>query len=254
MQQVFLGQSDHLYSVDQCMQNMPVSRCDRLEAPAGHAASQRFRTAACWLRALLEPSNEPDRQVPHDVLFPLQRTVYPRGSRPVFPTSPFHVEFDASPWGGGAALRRGNTFVAYFEIDWDDQILSLFNAQLGDSRFQSLWEFVTLLLSLIVWREYAASTTLFILGDNISALQDAIKLNGKGLMLVVAREIAWRQAKWPLNFDCMHLPKERNVVADALSRRSAQPPQGLPECLRFTPRVFAPPWGEVWRAWEAGRG
>ena len=111
-----------------------------------------------------------------------------------------------------------------------------------------------MLLSLIVWKDFAVTTTLFILGDNIAALQDAISLKGKGMMLVIAREIAWRQAKWPLHFDCMHLPKEHNVVADALSRRSAQPPQGLPDCLRSVPRVYAPPWDKVWRAWDAVRG
>ena len=61
--------------------------------------------------------------------------------------------------------------------------------------------------------------------DNLDALRDAINLKGKG-----------------------------NVVTDALSRRRAQPAQGLPDCLRNIPRVFAPPWGEVWRAWDAGRG
>ena len=54
-------------------------------------------------------------------------------------------------------------------------------------------------------------------------------------------------------FECTHLPKERNVVADAVSRMSAHPPSGLPSCLSFAKRVKVPPWCEVWRAWEAGR-
>ena len=89
-------------------------------------------------------------------------------------------------------LRQGDAVVAYLEIDWDAQILCLFNARKGDSRFQSLWEFVTLLLSLIVWRDFARSTTLFLLGDNIAALQDAINLKGKRRIKVEAH-----QAKMP---------------------------------------------------------
>ena len=79
-------------------------------------------------------------------------------------------------------------------LDWEEAILTMFNAVKGDSRFQSLWEFVTLLISLISWRDLAKDAWLCILGDNIAALQDALNLRGNGNIRVVAREIAWRQA------------------------------------------------------------
>eukprot|EP00959_Pyramimonas_sp_CCMP1952_P441472 9242080-Pyramimonas_sp.AAC.1 len=68
-------------------------------------------------------------------------------------------------------------------------------------------------------------------------------------MLTVARELAWRTAKWPLHFDCGHLPKGRNLVADALSRLGAAPPSSLPASLRTVPRATVLPWNSVWRAW-----
>ena len=112
-----------------------------------------------------------------------------------------------------------------------------------------LWEFITLLLALITWRHHAEHGVLFLLGDNIAALQDAISLKGRGQMLLVARELAWRRAKWPLFFDCHHLPKESNVTADALSRLAAVPPSTVPASLLTVPRVAAPPWNAVWLAW-----
>ena len=124
-----------------------------------------------------------------------------------------------------------------------------FGAQLGNSAWQTLWEFLTLLLALISWREHAKQQLLFVLGDNVAALQDAIALRGRGHMLTVARELCWRQAKWPLHFDVEHLPKDRNLDADALSRIAAVPPCAAPAFTLHTPRQDCPPWHTVWRAW-----
>ena len=216
------------------------------ESPPGTVPVQRFFAAAGWFRALLTGEGPPDAK---DVLFPLQRIVYSQPDLAHFGTSPFHVEFDASPWGGGAVLRKGSDPVSYFSTVWDDAVLELLEAEAGDSRFQSLWEFVTLLLALITWREYSRKQVLFLLGDNIGALQDAISLRGKGAMNVVAREISWRRAKWPMHFDCAHLPKEHNVDADALSRLAAVPPCAPPLFTLHVRRAELPPWDRVWRAW-----
>ena len=125
----------------------------------------------------------------------------------------------------------------------------MFGAPLGESKWQSLWEFFTLLLALITWRQHAAQSVLFVWGDNIAALQDAISLKGRGHMLTIARELSWRQARWPLHFDVAHLPKDLNVAADALSRLAAVPVSSLPTELLHVPRVPADSWETVWRAW-----
>eukprot|EP00959_Pyramimonas_sp_CCMP1952_P272324 5693520-Pyramimonas_sp.AAC.1 len=75
-----------------------------------------------------------------------------------------------------------------------------------------------------------------------------MQLKGSGDMLVVAREIAWRVARWPLHFECAHLPKEFNLVADSLSRLAAVPPAAFPARLRGVPRSPVPAWRRVWRA------
>ena len=141
------------------------------------------------------------------------------------------------------------TPLEYLAVQWDDEVLNMFHAKLGISKWQSLWEFVTLLLSLIVWRTHASRQVLFVLGDNIAALQDVIALKGRGDMLIIAREVAWRQAKWPLHFECQHLPKEHNLLADALSRLAAIPPCAKPAALSAVPRRACPPWHTVWQAW-----
>ena len=219
----------------------------RAEAPPGSVAVVRFFTAAAWMDALLRPLPRPESEV----LFPLCRRVYLRGAAPATQMSPYRVEFDASPWGGGALLAKGDRLCEHFTIEWDDALFQQFGAIRGNPRWQSLWELVTLLLALIVWGDNAVDCCLMVLGDNVSALQDALSLKGKGDMNHVAREISWRAARFRWIYDVQHLPSELNRVADALSRQFAVPPLPLPaEVARDSsiPRV-PPPWSAVWLAW-----
>eukprot|EP00959_Pyramimonas_sp_CCMP1952_P193326 4042958-Pyramimonas_sp.AAC.1 len=139
--------------------------------------TQRFFVAANWFLALLGPDrNAPSALAEYqvkEVRFPLKRLVFREDCRHQRPSFPYHVEFGASPWGGGAVLRWGTLNCAHFAITWDDAVLSLFGAKTGDPMFQSPWGFTTLLVAAIVWRAHARETTLFALGDNIAALQDA---------------------------------------------------------------------------------
>ena len=102
--------------------------------------------------------------------------------------SSFRIQFDGSPWGGGALLLQGSQPIEYSSVAWDEGILRRFGATLGDSRWQSVWEFVTLLLSLLLWGHLSAESLLCILGDNIAALQFALTLKGRGHMLTISRD------------------------------------------------------------------
>ncbi len=65
----------------------------------------------------------------------------------------------------------------------------------------------------------------------MAALSDAISLRGKGAvpgMNVIARELAWRKAACGWQYRVAHLPKELNVLADALSRAASVPPAPKP--------------------------
>ena len=57
-----------------------------------------------------------------------------------------------------------------------------------------------------------------ICGDNTASLEMARSLKCSGKEVVIAREIAWRMARYDWKFAVAHLPSESNVVADSLSR------------------------------------
>ena len=60
----------------------------------------------------------------------------------------------------------------------------------GDTKNQSFYEFLTLLLSLLVWGDNYVEQSIAILGDNVGALTSALSLKGRGSMLAVARELS----------------------------------------------------------------
>jgi hypothetical protein len=82
----------------------------------------------------------------------------------------------------------------------------------------------------------------------VSALQNALSLNGRGPLHHIAREIAWRQAAFRWVFTVAHLPAESNSVADDLSRLHAPQGASLPACLKDVARVEAPPVLALWQA------
>ena len=214
------------------------SRSECHEAPPGQVAVVRFFAAAGWFHALLR----------HAVV-PLRREVHSRPPSAHIPASGRSVEFDASPWGGGAVLLETGRPAAYFATVWTMDLLERFNANTGDSRWQSLWEFVTLLLCLNIWGDLAVDSTLTLRGDNIAALQDAVALKGRGLMNAVARELTWRKALFGWQFNVEHIPSELNCVADALSRLYADETASLPASLTTVHRVDVPELGRIWHAW-----
>jgi len=178
---------------------------------------------------------------------PLERTVVP--------SLPLHerlsaeiVEFDASPWGGGAARRRGDVYLDYFAVQWSTELAGTSGAPIGCSSGQSFWEFFCLLLVLLVWGESCPGRTLQIQGDNTSALQQALKKKGRGSMLSVSRELAWRQARFSWQFSVAHLPSEHNAVADALSRQWGEEWKAFPAELVGKPQLEVPGLSTIWAA------
>ena len=207
----------------------------------------RFFAAAGFFRALLTG----EAVAGEGPLLPLVREVHawPRELR--LAPCPLHVEFDASPWGGGGVLLQGRAPLQYFAVAWDADLLKRFDASLGDPAWQSLWEFYTLLLCLLCWGRHATDQRLTLHGDNVGALQAALSLKGRGSMLAVARELSWRTIRFGWCFDTEHLPSEQNDLADPLSRLAAVPPAPFPQQLRNARarEVHPPPGPEIWLAW-----
>ena len=73
--------------------------------------------------------------------FNLEHTLYLR--RPLIPTSDRRVEFDASPWGGGALLVENGEPAEFFVVEWTARSASKFGAIPGQPRWQTFWEFAT---------------------------------------------------------------------------------------------------------------
>ena len=217
------------------------TRTGQREAPPGRAPTRRFCYAASWIRALL-------REDP-DFPFPLERLVTP-GPPPSATRSGWWIEFDASPFGGGAVLKNpiGN-IERYFAVVWDGSEAVHLDVRTGEAAFQTFWEFCTLLLSMVVWGKFFTEHTVVIYGDNTAALANALNLKGRGVLLHVAREIAWRQAKRGWKFETAHLPSEHNSVADALSRITDPKGKEWPRLALSAAEADTPPrLSELWMA------
>ena len=211
------------------------------EAPPNQVACRRVCYSASWLRALIL---DDQKQV-----LPLERLVTPCPPASSC-LSGWSIEFDASPFGGGAVLKDpdGN-ITEFFSTVWTGDEAMHLNVRPGDPAFQTFWEFATLLLSLILWGGFFTKEAVLILGDNIGALSNALALKGRGILLNVARELAWRQARRGWKFSVGHLPSEFNVVADALSRW-ADPKEHIwpTRALAGAQQVSAPKLQDLWKA------
>ena len=64
----------------------------------------------------------------------------------------------------------------------------------GDTACQTLWEFFTLLLACELWAPRLSEWVFRVKGDNLGALQSALRMSGRGMMNHVARECTWRKA------------------------------------------------------------
>ena len=159
-------------------------------------------------------------------MLPLERLVTAVPQKKVDMSS-YRVEFDASIYGGGAVLRNSDGWIeCYFNTVWDGTEAPHLEVWPGDPKHQTFWEFATLFLALLAWSDLFSKQTVAILGDNTGALQLALSLKGRGRLLAISREIAWRRARRRWQFEVGHLPSEHNSVADALSR--ANDPDGVP--------------------------
>jgi hypothetical protein len=192
-------------------------RDGRADAPPGRYPAKRFAVAAAWLRTLLRPPAELTAG-----LFPLEQHVVE--ARPAPTEHAPAALVDASPWGGGGALRLADgSFTEYFEVGWSAELAGHLCAVVGDPASQTTFEYVVVLLALVLWASEWRTTGLHVLGDNLGALEGALNLRGRSDLSKVTRELTWRQVRGAWLYDVGHLPSEANVVADALSRLRAPP-------------------------------
>ena len=213
----------------------------RPEAPPGRVAVRRFSAAAAWLLALVSGAVLPLRRVVHE--FPDEYRL---------PQAPEHIEFDASPWGGGGVLVRDGKPIQYWHCTWPDSLCRRFGAAVGLPKWQTLWEYIAALVCLLVWADdFAVGQCLTLMGDNIGALTGAAHFRGRRELNAVTREISWRKAAFQWSYVVAHLPSEANDWADSLSRLAAVPPKPFPQALRAAQAVPPPALDVIWRTWVA---
>ena len=138
---------------------------------------------------------------------------------------------------------------------WDAKLCTRLHAEVGDPAFQTMWEFLTLLLAVDAWAPRNSALALRVRGDNTGALQDALRMKGRGMMNHIAREFTWRKAVWGWCLEFEHWPSELNTRADALSRLAAPGESGkyFPPELTSVPESIHADWGDgtpgFWRTW-----
>ena len=137
----------------------------------------------------------------------------------------------------------------HFDAVFDDEIAPRLQVVTRNPKCQSFWEFLVLLTCLIIWGANFTTEAVAVLGDNTAALQDALDLKGNNQLLAVARELAWRKGRHFWAFELGHLPSEKNVVADALSRLHDSPPSAFPkQALKGARRRDCPDLRKIWKA------
>jgi len=181
------------------------------EAPPGRYPALRFKRAARWIRTLLRPDTAAS-------LVLLEQIV--RAARPTITTEGTMIQFDASPWGGGAVLFHQRVPAEFIDLRWSTATAHKLGAPIGDPAGQTTWEYLTLLVSLPTWgAEYSEKGVAML--NNTSALANSLCLKGKGALAQISRELAWRKVRQAWNFAVGHLPSEGNILADSLSRTGA---------------------------------
>ena len=142
---------------------------------------------------------------------------------------------DACPFGIGGVLRINHSVSEYFSASLSDALLAKFKAKAGESKFNSLWEAVALLVGTRLWlRKLNFGATVRIKSDNLSALRMLVRGRAKSPDLnVVAREFALDLALMEYKIHwVMHIPGTTNVEADALSRAFAPIPKPKPASVQ----------------------
>ena len=131
------------------------------------------------------------------------------------------VQFDASPWGGGAVLCHNFVPISFIRMAWTKRWADRLGCTIGEPHGQTTWEFLTLLLAMLQWGTAYKDIGIAIVGDNTAALSAALSFKGRGGLTILTREFSWRKVRHRWRLATGHLPAEANTVADALSRLCA---------------------------------
>ena len=168
-----------------------------------------------------------------------------------------YIATDASPWGFAGVLFVDFVPVAWFATPLPTTVLRRFHARVGDSRHNTLWEALAILVAIRIWLP-GTNVLARVRSDSLAALRSIVKLQSASPDLnVIAREIALDATLGLYHVGvAVHIPGIANKLPDDLSRMWAPEPHELPHELRHVPQHQVPDLGrQFWRsAHSAHRG
>ena len=195
--------------------------------------------AAKWLLQLIEGGD--------NIIFPLWR----RASHlplTVATTNDVVLQFDASPWGAGATLKFNGVLREFWQYTWKTAEAAHMQVKTGVSDHHTFWESLAFLMCAITWSSWIEAYPTMLVGDNVGSLQNSLDLKGKGPLLAVSRELAWRKARRNWQYDIAHIHTEYNKAPDMLSRVDSPSPVPWPtELLRGLTRAIPPRVNDIWK-------
>ena len=137
-------------------------------------------------------------------------------------------------------------------VKWTAEIAGELGVEVGLSKYQTFWEYLSVLLCLLLWGKSFTRQSVAIVGDNTAALTCSLSLKARGCLAAVAREISWRQERESWLFVVGHIPSELNIVPDALSRQHEPTPAPWPTAaLEGASSRELPDLSRLWRASES---
>ena len=144
--------------------------------------------------------------------------------------SEFSFATDASPWGMGGILLQGNCIISYFATPISPEDVAKFNATVGSSKFNTLWESLALLIAFRLWLpRFPFGLDIRCKSDSMASINAFIKLASPSMLGPIMREAALDLALGSYQLGVFeHIPGVTNVIPDALSRLWAPQPKPFP--------------------------
>ena len=196
--------------------------------------TRRFRQALTWIMALLG----------EDVA-PLMRTFHAM-HRPM----DAQIITDACPFGIGGVLMREGQPAEFFASTIPENALARFQAEAGNSKWNTVWEGLALLVAFRLWLPLLGfGATCLAKSDNMGVICMLAKGRAKSADLnILAREFALDQALQVYRIHWLqHIPGIANKDADALSRLEAPIPEPFPQHLANARRRAVRVDTDFWR-------
>ena len=153
-----------------------------------------------------------------------------------------YIAPDGCPWGFAGVLFKDNSPISWFATPLTGWDLRRFRAKKGDSKHNTTWEALALLVAIRLWLP-GTSVLARVRSDSLSAFRSMVKLASRSPDLnLIARERALDALLGLCTIGmAMHIPGVSNKLPDDLSRMWAPDPHVFPIELSGIPEAMAPP-------------